>query len=588
MAKTVSVRAGGVYWRVVPDYREAFLGPEGLRLPEWLRNGRAQVVKHGPHRTVYKVTLANLQFYVKHYPLADTRAWLRQLVRPSKARMEYNKALAAAANGIPTVVPLAVGERATGLKPADSFLITRSLEDTETLSHFIDCTWPLLEATRRFRIRQRLAVALGKLIARMHDTGLTHNDLHAANLLIHVGPDDTARLYVIDLHAVRFGPALGWRASRANLTMLNRWFVMGVSRADRMRFWRVYCAERRARFADPATPPPMLRAQQATRARNLEARTWESNWYFWRHRDRRCLGTNRYFRRLRGNGIKGHAVADLDPEALSALLADPDGPFCRPGIVLLKDSPSSTVAEFDFPVAGVVRRVIYKRFRVTRWSDPWAALFRRTPALRSWINGHGLRHRGLPTARPLAVFHRRRFGLAYEGYLLTEKIPSAMDLHRYVDSLGRLAPAEQRYALRRLIDQVARLIREMHRRRLSHRDLKAANVLVTSGKCRLADTSMHATHHSPLTTPSLWLIDLVGLTSRHRLSRSCRVQNLARLHASFCQNRSITRGDKLRFLRTYLQFNLVGRVHWKRWWHAIAAATNAKVARNLRNGRVLA
>src|SRR5439155_3212374 len=121
----------------------------------------------------------------------------------------------------------------------------------------------------------------------------------------------------------------------------------------------------------------------------------------------------------------GHTVSDLDPAAVAALTANPDEPFRRPGVKLLKDSRSSTVAELELTVGGVPRRVIYKRFRVTAWSDPRANLVRRSPALRSWVYGHGLRERCLPTARPLAVLHRRRRGLSYEGYLLTEKIEGA-------------------------------------------------------------------------------------------------------------------------------------------------------------------
>jgi hypothetical protein len=66
------------------------------------------------------------------------------------------------------------------------------------------------------------------------------------------------------------------------------------------------------------------------------------------------------------------------------------------------------------------------------------------------------------------------------------------------------------------------------------------------------------------------------------------VQNLARLHASFYQDPALTRSDKLRFLRVYLQWGLLGRGTWKRWWKEIEQATEVKVARNLKNGRPLA
>src|SRR6202007_822118 len=101
---------------------------QGLRLEEWLRTGRASVVKHGEHRAVYRVVLPGLDFYVKHAKGAGTRNWLRGWVRASKARREYDRACAVAARGIPTAVPLALGESATNA--GDSFLITHSLPDT--------------------------------------------------------------------------------------------------------------------------------------------------------------------------------------------------------------------------------------------------------------------------------------------------------------------------------------------------------------------------------------------------------------------------------------------------------------------------
>src|SRR5207237_9621017 len=99
-------------------------------------------------------------------------------------------------------------------------------------------------------------------------------------------------------------------------------------------------------------------------------------------------------------------------------LADPDAPFHRRDVRLLKDSRSSTVAEVEMLVAGVLRPVVYKRFLVKHWTDPWRSLLRRPSAVRSWILGQGLRERFLPTARPLAVGLRQRGFLTYEAYLL--------------------------------------------------------------------------------------------------------------------------------------------------------------------------
>jgi tRNA A-37 threonylcarbamoyl transferase component Bud32 len=573
--KLTEVTSGGVRWQVLPEWRSLLFGPNGLRLDEWLRSGRAHVVKNGPHRTVYRVALPGLCVYLKHHRLPDLRAWLRQLVRPAKARMEFDRALAVAARRVPTVFPIALGERSSSSGPSDSFLITQGLENTESLSDFIEKTLPQFEQGRQTRLRPLLAAALGEFVARLHDAGIVHKDLHAANLLIRLGPGDCPSLYLVDLHDVALGRALSWRASRANLVMLNRWFALRASRPDRYRFWLAYCRARRlmhggwpGRARSEGAHTSANRRAFVDSARDLEQRTWRSNLRFWRHRDRRCLVTNRYYYRLQSEAVVGCAVRELDAGAMANLLADPDAPFQQPGVALLKDSRSSTVAEFDLLAGGTVRRVVYKRFRVTAWSDPWLALVRRAPALRSWINGHGLRERCLPTARPLAVFHRRRGVLAYEGYLLTEKIPDAVDLHRFLASLGGLKQGECRRTLHRRIEQLARLVCELHRRQISHRDLKAGNVLV--GR------------------EAVWLIDLVGVAPYRRLCRRRRVQNLARLHASFHQSPRLTRTDKLRFLRVYLQWGLLGRVGWKQWWRDVCKATESKIGRNARSGRPLA
>jgi tRNA A-37 threonylcarbamoyl transferase component Bud32 len=560
MDQPVEVTAGGVRWLVSPQWRHRLLGPDGLRLDEWLRAGQAQVVKHGPHRTVYRVAVPGFDVHVKHCRLMNLRAWLREFFRPAKAWVEYRQTVAIAGRSIPTVEPLAVGRQQGGVGPSASFLITRSLEGVEPLSAFVETTLPTLTGQRQTRVRQRLAVELARFLARLHDCGIVHHDLHAGNLLIRHDAGDQIELFLIDLYGTKLGPPLSWRARRANLLILNRYFSMRAGRTDRLRFWRAY-----------RTLSTSVGESEKESARALEQGTWLSNLRLWRGRDSRCLRINRSYQRIRSRTAAGHAVSDLDAAAIAMLLADPDAPFRLPGVKILKDSASSTVAELELAVGGVVRQVIYKRFRATSWTDPLTALLRPTPALRSWINGHGLRERDLPTARPLAVFHRRLFGLPHHGYLLMEKAPG-VHLHGFIQELKCLPESERRRCLRLALDKVGGVIRELHRRRLSHRDLKAANVLV-----KIEDSRSFCM--------SVSMIDLVGLRGYRKLPEARKVLDLARLHVSFCSSRDLTRSDKLRFLRAYQQWGLFGKAGWKFWWRQIATATLAKLERSRRRGR---
>src|SRR5579862_1964957 len=239
------VIAGDVRWQVAPALAEHLLGPDGLRLEEWLQKGQATVIKQGPHRVVHRVALVDGQvIYIKHNLIPDFRSLMRQLVRPSKARMEFDRAVAVAARGVPTTAPLALGERLGLLGSGDSYLVTRALEGTETLNSFLAAAFgnPPTDvggspSAGHARLRQQMAKALGRFVAHLHDSGIRHNDLHAANILVQLTDDDQLRLYLIDLGAARLGPRLPWPASLENLILFTRWFVPRSNRADRLRFW---------------------------------------------------------------------------------------------------------------------------------------------------------------------------------------------------------------------------------------------------------------------------------------------------------------------------------------------------------------
>jgi serine/threonine protein kinase len=205
------------------------------------------------------------------------------------------------------------------------------------------------------------------------------------------------------------------------------------------------------------------------------------------------------------------------------------------------------------PTANGPVPVVLKRVNVRSRIEPLKNLLRSSQVLRSWINGHSLRDRCLPTPRPLAVFHRYRGGLPAEGYLLTEMVPEP----------APLGVTEKPTSL-----TLARLLRAMHDRGVSHRDLKAANVLLARGAAPV-------------------LIDLVGVRTRARLTECQRAKELARLNASFLGSAAVTLADRLRFLRTYLAAGMGFRVDWKSWWKMVSQATAAKVAKNRRNGRTL-
>jgi len=538
------VRVGSRVWYLSPVGVELF-GSAGPDLDHWLGSGAAVVVKSNPARTVYRVALAGATVFVKHCKISGLRALGREFIRPPKARLEFQNTRALRERGVAAIEPLAWGGPDSPW-PGESFLITRELTDAIPFIRYLEHILPTLSPAEHRMARRFVARALGRFVARLHDAGVAHPDPHPGNLLVELGNAPAPQFALIDLHAVHVGPSLNWTESRKNLVLFNRWFQLRGSRVDRSRFWQAY---RTARTTLPAPSIGELREG----AKELERSTVDSNLRFWSGRESRCLGSNRYFRRIRRGAFHGFAVRDISDTFLRQLLAQPDRVLDNDGGEYFKNSRTSTVAVLMMQSPNGATPVVLKRVNVRSRIEPLKNLLRSSQVLRSWVNGHSLRDRCLSTPRPLAVFHRYRHGLPAEGYLLTELVPDPTPLARGIKSV----------ALR-----LARLLRTMHDRGVSHRDLKSANVILAHGK-------------DPI------LIDLVGVRTGNPPGEQQRAKELARLNASFLDSSAVTTTDRLRFLHAYLAAGTGSQEGWKSWWKMVSQATAAKVAKNRRNGRSL-
>ncbi len=562
MTSFTRLRFGDIWWRVRSDAAELLFGPRGLRLANWLETGQASVVKQGPHRTVYRVQLQDRSVYIKHNRVNDARAMLSQWAQSSKGRREWNQVELAASHSIPTIEPLALGEQRKAGFVFENFLITEGLEGVEPLDHFVQHQFPQLPALRQSRIRRRLAEQLAELTARLHEAGIVHPDLHAGNVLIRLVDDDRIQLFVVDLHEASPVGRVNWRRTTADLLALGLYFLSMARGIDRARFLRRYLELR-----------PSLGRDWRNSTSELEAKLHRRAWKFWRHLDYRCISNNRRFFYRNIDRAHGYAVTELGESAMLALLRDPDAPFRADSAEMLKDSPSSDVVRLPMHVGGQTIPVIYKRFNCPKWLDPLRATAHHSPALRAWHAGHGLLIRRIPTARPLAVLERFAGPFVRETYLITQAIPSCVSLQNYLTNVVvQLPPETRRRRVRSLMRQLGELVRRMHERKISHRDMKAANFLVG-----LEDRSGDA--------PNLYLIDLAGVLIWRNLPESRRLQNVSRIFASLQSYPVLTRTDALRFLLAYFPHRRRDPDGWKRLWRQIQGRVAVKLARNSKRKR---
>ena len=73
---------GKTCWTVQSHLVDALFDARGVRIEELLQTGEAEIIKTGPHRTVYRLSLPLGRFYLKHYRIPDWRALFQNLFRP--------------------------------------------------------------------------------------------------------------------------------------------------------------------------------------------------------------------------------------------------------------------------------------------------------------------------------------------------------------------------------------------------------------------------------------------------------------------------------------------------------------------------
>jgi heptose I phosphotransferase len=194
-----------------------------------------------------------------------------------------------------------------------------------------------------------------------------------------------------------------------------------------------------------------------------------------------------------------------------------------------------------------------RHFDLPRLTGYLARLFPRltwSPGLREWENLRWAKAAGLPVPRPVAAGEFRGTGGKLRSFLAVEELTGMLALHEAIpEAAGLLSPGEFTKWKRGLIAELARLCRELHRRRAFHRDLYLCHFFVSeidlsrvpenwSGRVAMID--FHRLGKFPLTWP---------------LQQG---KDLAQLLFSSTDVRGVMPRDRVRFWKLY------GRGHWGR------------------------
>jgi tRNA A-37 threonylcarbamoyl transferase component Bud32 len=355
-------------------------------------------------------------------------------------------------------------------------------------------------------------IELATTVRKFQNAGLFHQDLHGGNFLW-----DGASLFLTDLHRAKIVESLSlnqrlWNLAhlfhslrstwgeREQLQFLDRYFE-GISDGPKKReilFQRIY--------------PTMGRLQKRQ----------------WRSRTKRCLKESTEFTVQKERGICYFHRRDFPLDRLKRVMEKHQA--------LVRERPSSLVKFSPEVIVSILNdegeRVSLKQFCYPRSSGRIKEHFRRSKGLKSWIAANGMRARGIPSLKPLALVERKDWTGLKESLLFMEAPAKDQEMDRYI-----LKGFEGLNRKRFFIKTFARWLDALHKMSLYHKDMKTCNILVSEkGE-----------------TWEFHLLDFEDIRMDEKVNRKKLFRNFLQLNTS--TPKVMTKVDRLRFFREYLRHN---------------------------------
>ena len=191
-------------------------------------------------RTIIKFTLTDghqeKEFYLKkHHPSFSFSSVLGR----SEGKGEWNNIVAFHQAGLPTMIPVAMGEKRSYIL-GESFLLTEAIVGYESLETWLPVNLALLPDKEKFHLKRELIKQVALLTRKMHHAGFYHRDFYLTHLLVKRLPQGFD-LKIIDLQrGIRY-PLLKKRWKIKDLASLNySTSRLIVTERDRLRFYKWY------------------------------------------------------------------------------------------------------------------------------------------------------------------------------------------------------------------------------------------------------------------------------------------------------------------------------------------------------------
>ena len=488
---------------VVRDDLLNLLPPDFLKDPvSSVQTMSGKVIKESRWRWAAIVSLPNGQhIFLKRDRSKGWFDYLKYVVSPSKARREWVIATQLQRKNVAVPQPMGWVEKVSAGRVQQSYYISGA----------VGAGGSAIEEPDRLK-SEKGVIDLAKAVRAIHEAGLYHRDFHAGNFLWHQGS-----LFLTDLHDARVLQRLSLRKRLWSLTHLLLSLKSIWGEREEIRFLETYF------FGEPSLL--QKREEYLEQIHDDMDRLQKRHW---RSRTKRCLKESTEFTIEKVDRTRCYRRRDFPLDQVQAALREHRTLIREKPFALAKYSPEVVVSIIEVGP----QKIGMKQFLPSHRLDRWKERVRRSRGLKAWVGGNGLRARGVPSVKPLALVERKDWRGWHESWLLMEAFEGGQELDRFLFSGFKDLQEKRRFVL-----EFARWFSHLHQKGIFHKDMKTCNILVVKNGGSW----------------NFFLLDLEDVRFDQPMTEKKFFKNLLQLNTS--TPRSMTRADRLRFFKECVRLN---------------------------------
>ncbi len=461
-----------------------------------------EVIKESTWRWAAIFCLPNgMRVFLKRDKAKGWAEHMKYLVLPSRGQKEFLIASRLERRGLKIPKPLGWMERLRRGLVRESYYLS---EATGTGVSFIE---EVAKAKEPHSITE-----LAMTVRAFQDAGLFHQDLHGGNFLW-----NGDSLFLTDLHRTKIIRSLSLNQRLWNLAHLFHSLRTMWGEGEQLQFLDQYFDG----ISDGTKKREILFERIYPSMGRLLKRQWRS-------RTKRCLKESTEFAVQKERGVRYFHRRDFSMDRLKRMLDEHRD--------LVKEESSSLVKNSPEVLVSILKdqggQIALKQFCYPHFWGRVKEYFRRSKGLKAWVAANGLRARGIPTLKPLALVERKNWMGLKESFLLMEAPASDLEMDRYM-----LRGFEGLKRKRFFIKTFARWLDGLHTMNVYHKDMKTCNILVSE--------KGEAWHFH--------LLDFEDIRMDEKVNRKKLFRNFLQLNTS--TPRVMTKVDRFRFFSEYLRLN---------------------------------